>query len=514
MKQSNENRTKYSLYNALSAMLLTFINGSFGIIVTRLIIARYGSDYNGLNSTANQIIHVLLLMEGGFTLASNVALFAPLSKGDYITSNSILNATKQIFKKIGVAFLFVGVVIAAIYSLLVKTALPQEFVFTLILMAVAPQAVNFFYTTTYRILLQSQQKEFVISIFTALTIGAGHIVNIFLILHDGEMWMIRFVTMCFAILNCFLITNYTKRKNDFLNDLVKEDYTLVKGTKDVMAQKITGAIYSSWPMIFLSISQTGGTVLASVYAVYNSVYMILKALLHAVIDAPRLGFGEMLTQRKREEVWPSFREYEFIATFFIFVAMLTAFVLILPFIDLYTHGIADTNYYDKQIALLMTLISVFEMLHIPSGHLINMSGNFKVSKSFQYIACIVLIISMFVLGSIYGVYGMLLTLLIVAMLLALLEVIYVHCYFFSNKLREFLSVILAFFFCGTIIAPIEKGIFCKINNIIDFILNGFVIVVLNVVLAFTIGWFFNRTDTKKFFARLQLIWEKINYCEK
>ena len=61
-----------------------------------------------------------------------------------------------------------------------------------------------------------------------------------------------------------------------------------------MAQKITGALYSSWPMIFLTVSPSGGTIIASVYAVYNSVFMILKALLHGVIDAPRLGFGDML----------------------------------------------------------------------------------------------------------------------------------------------------------------------------------------------------------------------------
>ena len=502
MKRSDTDRTRYSLYNALSAIMLTFINGFFGIIVTRLIIGKFGSDFNGLNSTANQIINVLLLMEGGFTLASNVALFAPLSKSDYITTNSILNATRQIFKKIGFAFLGVGIAVAAFYTVLVKSALPQEFVFTLVLMALAPQAVNFFYTTSYRILLQAQQKEFVITGFTALTIGAGHIVNILLITHDGKMWMIRFVTMCFAILNCFLITSYTKRKNSFLDSSVEGDNRLIKGTKDVMAQKITGAIYSSWPMIFLSISTAGGTILASVYAVYNSVFMIIKALLHAVIDAPRLGFGEMLSQRKREEVWPSFKEYEFVAVFLIFVTIITAFVMILPFISLYTRGIADTNYYDEWIAVFMALICVFELLHIPSGHLINMSGNFKVSKNFQVIACVVLVISMFFLGSMFGVHGMLLSLLIVALLLAFLEIIYIHSYFFSKKTRDFVALTVPFLFVGFLLAVKEKDLVGTVNSIGEFIIKTFIALSLNIIIALGLGLLFNKNETCSIFNRI------------
>ena len=75
-----------------------------------------------------------------------------------------------------------------------------------------------------------------------------------------------------------------------------------------MAQKITGVIYESAPIIFLSISPAGGTKLASVYAVYNSVFIMLKSLLHGVIDAPRHGFGQILSERDREEVWPVFNE--------------------------------------------------------------------------------------------------------------------------------------------------------------------------------------------------------------
>ena len=95
-----KSRSKNSLYNAATAMLLTLTNGLLGIVITKMVIEQYGSDFNGINSTANQIINVLLILEGGFTLASNVALFAPLTGNDIKRVNGILSATQNKFYKI------------------------------------------------------------------------------------------------------------------------------------------------------------------------------------------------------------------------------------------------------------------------------------------------------------------------------------------------------------------------------------------------------------------------------
>lgn len=500
-KKDIMNRTKLSFFNAFSAITLTLTNGFLGIVVTRLVISYFGSDFNGLNSTVNQIINVLLIFEGGFTLASNVALFGPISSEDYKTSNGILKATRLKFKKLGIIFLVVGIIVAIIYSFAVKTDLSKEFVFTVILLAVIPQAVNLYFTTTYRVLLQSQQKEYIISVFTALTIGLGHLVNIILIKNSGQMWMVRFVTMCFALLNSFLITVYTRKKNKFLDFSVKPRPELIKGTDDVIVQKITGVIYTSWPIVFLSISSSGGTILASVYAVYNNVFVMLKSLLRGIIDAPRLGFGQMLTEKKREEVWPAFKEYEYVAVFFTFITMTTACGMIMPFISLYTRGITDINYYDKLLAILLVLIGTVELLHIPSGHMINMSGNFKLSKNFQIIACALLITSMFALGLIFGIYGMLISLLSVALLLAVLEIGFMHTSFFTKKTIEFLTMVTPYLIIGAVISYFEMTFSEGIDTIIDFCLLCMIYMIVNFLIALIVGCLFNKNELGKLINR-------------
>ena len=126
------NKNKVTLLNAVSAIILTLVNGLLGIIATKMVIEYFGSDFNGLNSTANQIINVLLVLEGGFTLASNVVLFAPLNKKDYSKVNGILFVTREKFRKIGLAFFACGFAISVVYVYIVNSNLDSILVFCIV----------------------------------------------------------------------------------------------------------------------------------------------------------------------------------------------------------------------------------------------------------------------------------------------------------------------------------------------------------------------------------------------
>ena len=488
-----QNKNKMSLLGAITAMAMTLVNGLLGIVVTWFVIAKYGDDFNGLNSTANQIVNLLLILEGGFTVASNVALFGPLGRQETDLVNGILSATRNKFRKIGLLFLLIGLAVAGVYSFAVNSSLPWDFIFTLIVMTVVPAAFNLYYATTYRVLLQTQQKEYIINIFTIITVAMGHIANIVTIRLNGPMWMVRFHTMVFTLLNSLLIAGYVKKHNHFLDFNAEPCPAQISGTGDVMAQKITGMIYKSAPIIFLTLSPSGGTALASVYAVYNNIFTMLKNLLHGVIDAPRHSLGQLLTERKREDVWPVFAAYEYVAFLAIFVMLTTCCTLILPFISLYTDGFTDNiNYYDILIALLMVITAATEMLHIPSGHLLNMAGHFRISRNFQISTCIVLVISMAAGGILWGVYGMLCAVLLCAVLLAFLEMGYIHTRFFHNKLPQLLLHLFPLIAVGVAVCYLEMQLPIAINSYLQFILYGILFVIINGLVAIIISLLFNR----------------------
>ena len=181
--------------------------------------------------------------------------------------------------------------------------------------------------------------------------------------------------------------------------------------------------------------------------------------------------------------------------------MTTACVMILPFISIYTKGVTDINYFDKLIAALMVLIGTVEMLHIPSGHMINMSGNFKVSKTFQIIACLLLISSMAILGSIFGIYGMLVSLLIVAVLLAVLEIGFIHTRFFVGKVGEFIRMLIPYIVVGTLISFVEMSVINVKNSIVGFLMFGMIYMAANTLIGIVLGYVFNRNEQEKLMVR-------------
>jgi len=504
----SQTRSKNSLLNAVTAMAMTLVNGLMGIVVTRMVIEAFGSDFNGLNSTANQIVNVLLILEGGFALASNVALFTPLTQGEHRTVNGILAATRQKFRRIALLFLAVGGAVAVGYALAANSGLPNEFIATVILMTVVPVAFNLFYATTYRVLLQTQQREYVINIISIITLGLGHTANIVMIRLGGPMWAVRFITMVFALLNSLLIAGYVKKKTPYLDLKQVPRPERIKGTNDVLIQKITGVIYNSAPIVFLSVSPTGGTVLASVYAVYNNVFLMIKSLLHGVIDAPRLSFGQMMAEKKKEDIWPVFAQYEYAAFLAVFTLLTTCSALILPFIGLYTDGITDANYYDVKIALLMTLIAALELMHIPSGHILNMAGLFKVSRNIQIIACATLVVGMAVGGSLWGVYGMLFSILLVAALLCVMEMGYIHTRFFTNTLGQLAQLALPLVAAGIGIAFLEMQLPVRVDSYWKFGIYGLAFLGANAVIALAVGALFNRRELKGLLKKLTQLLRK------
>ncbi|MFP7299071.1 hypothetical protein [Neobacillus niacini] len=493
---------KKSIYTAISGFSLTLINGLLGLIVINLIISNYGSDFNGLNSTATQFITMLLLIESGFTLATNVALFRPLADQDYNAINKIMSATKRIFNKIGIVFFLIGIILSIGYTFLIKTDLSNNIVILTFLMTVISTSFNLFYTTKFRILIQTEQKEYILNSIQIFTLIIQQVIIIIVILLEGHMLLVRFVTMVGAIINGLIIAYIFKKSYDFVDFNAIPDYKAIKGTKDVFIQKFTSVLYLSFPIIF--ISATAGTIYASVFSVYNSIFLMLKNVIYAFINAPQMGFGKLLAENDKNYACKVFIQYEFIAINVLLCLLTTATVLIMPFINIYTKGFVDIDYTNWYIALLLIGITFFEIIHIPSGHIINMSGNFKVARNIQIAASVVLITVMIIGNMIFGFYGILLAVLSTAVLLAVLEINYVYMVFFKRSSLDLLKILLPNFIVSMLLSYFGISLLPTIKGYLEFIIAGFILVILNGSVILIFNLIINRKITIEILNRMRV----------
>lgn len=496
----------YSFLNAISTVSFTLLNGLLGAFAIRLIILKYGSDFNGLNSTATQIVNMLLVLEGGFTVASNVALFEPLVKNDLGTVNGILAATRKRFRIIGMVFLLIGCLVAFLYPLFINSELPYTLVMSVIIMAVFPNGFNLCFASTFRVLLQAQKKDYILKCVSMLTIIAGHLLNIAILLFwDCPNWVIRFVTMVFATISGVAIIYYTQKHNKFINLSAQPLMDKIKGTNDVVIQKVTGVIYGTAPVVFLSASNTGGTMLTSVYSVYAYFFSIIYSLLYSFIVAPSFSFGQLLTTKIRDEIWRIFYEYEYVIFSMIFVLFSTGALTVLPFVKLYTKGIDDIIYYDPLMATLTFLISLVGLLHIPSGTLMNMAGEFKASKKIQISACFILLILLPLSAKMLGVYGILFSVLATAIILAFLEIGFIHLYFFEKKIVYFVKLLSIFSMIGLVTFFFENTFFPVIESYFELFLFSLLFFFVHVLIAATVGFLFFEHEFMNFVQRCRLI---------
>jgi len=111
----------------------------------------------------------------------------------------------------------------------------------------------------------------------------------------------------------------------------------------------------------------------------------------------------------------------------------TTYLMIMPFIDLYTRGIDDINYHNTTLACIMLATVFFEICHIPSGQIIQMSGHFKASKNIQVVAFMVLAVGMALGRVMFGMYGIVTSVLLAAIVLCSLEIGYTGVKIFKRS---------------------------------------------------------------------------------
>lgn len=484
------NKSMSTILSSVSAILISLFGGVFSIIVTRLIILNYGSDYNGLNATATQFINLLLVMEGGFTTAINVALFEPLANKNYDLVNGILSASSKIFWRIGIIFFLVGTISSAIYAYYVKSEINFVIIFLIFFMLIVSTTFNLAFSTKYRIILQSDNNEYILNMIQLVTLVLTQLTVIYLISRDVDILGIRFIIMGGALISSFITIKLTKNKYTNINFKEAPLFNEIKGTNDIFIQRINGILYSAMPLLFISIS--AGTLFASVYAVYNNVFQLIKQFIFALINGPRISLGKLIFEREKEYVLEVFLLYEFVVIIVLHVLLVTTIVLIMNFIGIYTGGNADINYQNWTIAILLMGSTFFEIIHIPSGNIINMAGEFKIGRNIQLIASVILIGTMIIGNILWGFYGVLFGILVTSCSLAIMEITYVHNVFFRKQLSIFFKILIPNLFLSIILVVIELKIISEALSIYGFILAGIILVLVNGILILLINYIFNR----------------------
>lgn len=121
-------RTKKSLQNMLSTIILTLIIGIIGFVKVKVFINGLSDDIYSLNQLFGQILSYITITDAGFGLILNKQLYQAFAKEDFDEINRIYNTSRKFYIMIGNIMIFLAIVISFFVQYLTKAQISNVYI--------------------------------------------------------------------------------------------------------------------------------------------------------------------------------------------------------------------------------------------------------------------------------------------------------------------------------------------------------------------------------------------------
>lgn len=493
-------RSKNAIYNIITNIILQLIIIVYGFIVPKIIIVYFGSSVNGLVSSITQFLGYIALLESGFGPVLKATLYKPIAKKDKTEIEKILASSNDFFRKIARIFIIYILLLVILYPLLVNKEFDFIFTSSLIVIISISTFAEYYFGITYRIYLQAEQKNYIISVFQIVSYILNLVLLLILVKLNASIHIIKLITGIVFIIRPVFQNIYVKRKFD-INITKSTEKAVIKQKWDGLAQHIAFVIHSNTDVTLLTIFTS--LIEVSVYSVYKLVVNGVRSLAQIFTIGIDSSFGDIIAHNEQENLNKQFQVFEVLCHVLNTVLFSCSFLLIVPFVTVYTKNVTDANYIRLTFGHLIVLSEYIWAIRLPYNTLVSAAGKFKETRKGSWIECLTNIIISLLLIKPLGLIGVVIG-TIVAMTIRTIElIIFANKYILNRNL--FLSVknLLIMVVIFAIIILVGNHLFI-VNNISfsDFIINSIIILAFSLFISFLFILLFYRKEFKIIFNKL------------
>lgn len=462
---------KKSAYNMIVGFFSQIIILALGFVVPRVILTHYGSDANGLTSTITQIFSYMALLEAGIGQATTNELY-PYINGKFKDKDNIsevMSVSRRYYRKVTILYGTVVLLLSLVLPLVLKTKISYWRVFFIVLFEGMTGAVSFWFIQNWTTLLCTDGKNYIKSNIELVNKILCYGIKIVLAIKGVNIAFIQVGYFAVSLLKLVLYKTYMDKHYGWVNYKIHNNERKLKDRNSYIITEIAWTIFSSTDMIVLSMFCS--TQLASVYAVYSMVFTALTNLLDAVYNGVRFNLGQSYHEnlnkyRKMHDLFNSF----FMGTMTSMVCV--AYLMIIPFVKLYTKGVTDVDYVNELLPLMFCLVQLLSWSRYIAGNLTGLAGYAKKVSCVSLIEAFTNLCGSLILVKKFGIIGVL-----VATVIALpLKSIY--CNWISDsqimerKPYKTLLILGCNFLCFFLVVIISRNHIFAIQNYKEFILYG------------------------------------------
>lgn len=502
-------RTKKFFYNSLSTAIYQLVVMLVGFVTPRVLLQFYGSETNGLVSSINQFITYFNLVEAGIAGAAVYSLYKPLAESNYKKINGIVSAAKKFYIQSGWIFTALVVALAIIYPLFIKMdTLSAPMIGILVLVLGAKGFLEFFTLAKYRVILTADQKTYMVSISSTVYVVLQMIIIVVLAYFRMNIVIIYTVSILALFTRTIILMIYVKKKYKYINYNEKPDKKALNKRWDALFLQILQSVQTGAPVILATVFTSLKNV--SVFSVFNMVFVGINGVLSIFVNGLSASFGDLIVSEKKERFQKAYSDFEYTYYLIISIVYSASFVLIMPFINIYTNNISDANYNQPLIGFLFVLNGLLYNLKTPQGTLVISAGMYKETRYRNLAQALIIIIGGCILAPSFGIVGI----LIASCLSNLYRLIDLSIFIprrvtempIRNTYKRFLMVFII------VIASVAPFIFVHIQatNYLSWITNAILVTLYAGIITIIIGNLFDRKVFKSIIDRIKYMVVKKN----
>lgn len=490
-------RKKKLLLNTASGLLYEVITLICGFILPRMILLSYGSEINGLVSSITQFLGFISLAECGVGAVVQSALYKPLADKDECEISKIIISSKRFFKRVGIIFIIYVVVLSVVYPHIINDTFEAWFTISLILAISISSFAQYFFSMSYRLLLNADQMGFIPILLQAVILMLNTIFSVLLIKMNVSIQWLKLTTSLVFLIQPVVLVVYTEKHYALSKKLILTEEP-IKQKWNGLAQHIASVVLGNTDVMVLTMFSTLTNV--SIYQVYYLVVNGVKQIVLSSIKGMQAMLGNMYAKGEKDILMNTFSFYEWVLHTGVVLLFTCTGILILPFVKVYTNGIDDANYMVPLFAMLITTAQASYCLRLPYNNMILAAGHFKETQLSAIIEMVLNIVISVVAVFKFGLAGVAVGTLIAMTFRTVYFAVYLSRHILYRPLKHFLQHIFVDILTVGVSSILTRYFSLQQVNYLSWIVLATEVVVTCLLITGIINVIFYRSYLKRIFS--------------
>lgn len=407
---NTDSRTVNSIRNIGSGFIGQLIQTAAGFANRTIFVYYLSVEYLGLNGLFASILSMLALAELGLGSAFTYSLYKPLAEGEKQTIAGILGLYRKAYHTIGITIFIIGLALMPFLNAIIgpKPEAITENIYILYLFFLFNTAATYFFS--YKIaLLNADQRNYISTFNYSVFFVLQNVVQIIVLIWTRNFLYYLCAQAVFQLASNFSISIITDKYYPFLKTFRKEKIDpfirkgIIKNAKATFLIKIGGVLVNNTDNLI--INYFSGLVLVGLASNYNLLIGIATAMIVQIFNNVSSSIAQVNVRETKAKQYEVFSLINF-ANFWIYGWGAIAISLLMgDFIQLW---IGEKFVLPFSIAVMLAVNFFMVGMQSAVWTFKSTYGFFNEGKYLVILTAILNLLFSFVLGSVYGLFGILL----------------------------------------------------------------------------------------------------------